>query len=121
MRSLDPDALLQALREGAAVFDTRPPALAARLPLPGARPLSLQAVQQGRFPPLPPDAAIVLVCEHGQVSRLVAMYLEAAGFRDVGHLAGGLRALRARTAPGAASAGRRAGSPGDPPDGTDAS
>lgn len=75
---------------GGALFDLRP--------APGAvfglepRPLDLDAVQRGRLPDLPPDTPLYLVCGRGQVSELAGLYLEAAGFTAVSHLAGGLRA-----------------------------
>lgn len=56
------------------------------------RPLDLAAVQQGRLPDLPPDTPLYLVCGRGQVSELAGLYLEAAGFTAVSHLAGGVRA-----------------------------
>lgn len=80
--------LYAAAEAGAAVFDLRP----APPYLPGAAPLTLEAVQAGDLPDLPPDAPIYLVCARGQVSELAGLYLEAAGFTNVFHLAGGLRA-----------------------------
>lgn len=57
-----------------------------------ARPLSLDRVQQGTLPDLPLDTPLYLVCARGQISELAGLYLEAAGFTAVCHLAGGLKA-----------------------------
>ena len=54
--------------------------------------LSLDTVQRGDLPGLEPSTPIYLVCERGQVSELAGLYLEAAGFTAVYHLAGGTRA-----------------------------
>ena len=75
---------------GGVLFDLRP--------VPGPvfglepQPLDLTAVQRGDLPDLPPDTPLFLVCGRGQVSELAGLYLEAAGFTAVSHLAGGLRA-----------------------------
>lgn len=80
---------------GGVLFDLRP--------VPGAvfglepRPLNLDAVQRGDLPDLPPDTPLYLVCGRGQVSELAGLYLEAAGFTAVAHLAGGLRTWPGRT------------------------
>ncbi len=80
------------------MFDTRPLALRARQPWPGMRPLPLAAVEAGELPDAPLDATIYLVCDRGLVSHLVALYLEAAGFTDVRHLARGFGALTSAVA-----------------------
>ena len=54
--------------------------------------LDLEAVQRGELPELPRDTPVYLVCGRGQVSELAGLYLEAAGFGHVHHLAGGVRA-----------------------------
>lgn len=56
------------------------------------RHLSLDAAQRGDLPGLEPHTPVYLVCERGQVSELAGLYLEAAGFERVFHLAGGTRA-----------------------------
>ena len=56
------------------------------------RPLNLDAVQKGKLPELARDTPVYLVCERGQVSELAGLYLEAAGFTAVYHLAGGTKA-----------------------------
>lgn len=45
---------------------------------------------------IPDDGLVVLVCEDGLLSREVARMLEFCGFRQVVHLAGGMRAWDAR-------------------------
>ena len=90
MQSVTRAELEAGITAGGVLFDLRP--------VPGAvfglepRPLDVAAVQQGRLPDLPPDTPLYLVCGRGQVSELAGMYLEAAGFTAVSHLAGGLRA-----------------------------
>jgi rhodanese-related sulfurtransferase len=88
VREVTLEALLAAAQEGAVVFDLRP----APPHLEGATPLSLEAVQRGELPEVPLDTPVYLVCARGQVSELAGLYLEAAGFTSVHHLAGGLRA-----------------------------
>ena len=56
------------------------------------RPLDLTALQRGELPELARDTPVYLVCERGQVSELAGLYLEAAGFTHVYHLAGGTKA-----------------------------
>lgn len=90
---LDPDAYRAALERGATVVDTRPEPARRRRPIAAAATLTLADVQAGARPDLAVDAPIVLVCEFGQMSRLVGLYLEAEGFAHVASLAGGLRAL----------------------------
>lgn len=83
------EQLVAAQQAGAVVFDLRPAPLP---PFEGAAPLSLEAVQTGTLPELPLDTPVYLICARGQVSELAGLYLEAAGFTSVYHLAGGLRA-----------------------------
>ena len=54
--------------------------------------LDLGALQRGELPELARDTPVYLVCERGQVSELAGLYLEAAGFTHVYHLAGGTKA-----------------------------
>ncbi len=93
MKELHPDAYRDALAAGAAVVDTRPAPARRRRPIDADAALSLPEAQAGVRPDLDADRPVVLVCEFGQMSRLVGLYLEADGFRDVASLAGGLRAL----------------------------
>lgn len=94
MKRLSAERLRELLGE-VTIVDTRPAAPAGEGPLPGAIPLSLEQAQAGELPELPKDTPIVVVCERGQISELVGLYLEAADFRDVSNLAGGMRAWRA--------------------------
>ena len=90
--------LLEALNvEGASVtlFDLRPQESVAADGLPGARPLSLTALQEGEIPKTPKDETVYLICERGAVSELAGLYLEAAGFSDVKSVIGGMKAYRA--------------------------
>lgn len=82
--------LEQGVAGGGALFDVRP----VPKPVFGLTPkrLNLAAVQRGELPEVAKDTPLYLVCERGQVSELVGLYLEAAGFIRVFHLAGGLRA-----------------------------
>lgn len=93
MRACTPEELGAALRSGADVFDTRPPAMRAGARWPGMRPLTLEAVQQGQLPDIAKDQPVYLVCDRGHFSELVGLYLEQAGFEDVRHLPGGFGTL----------------------------
>ncbi len=83
---------------GGILFDLRP----APEPVFGLepQPLDFALVQRGDLPDLPPDTPLFLVCSRGQVSELAGLYLEAAGFTAVSHLAGGLRAWPEEVPPG---------------------
>ena len=88
----------QALTEGAAAFDTRTGARYRQDGLPGVAHLPLEAVQAGELPDVPKEEAVYLVCERGQMSELAGLYLEAAGFKEVYNVAGGMLAWRASEA-----------------------
>ena len=45
-----------------------------------------------RIEELDPQTPVVAICHHGVRSRQVALYLERAGFTDVGNLLGGVAA-----------------------------
>ena len=90
MESVTRAELEQGVAAGGVLFDLRPASGAVFGLEP--RPLDLDLVQRGRLPDLPPDTPLFLVCTRGQVSELAGLYLEAAGFTSVAHLAGGLRA-----------------------------
>ena len=96
MRTVDIERFLEVLEEGAAAFDVRTPAQHQRDGLPGTSVLSLEAVQAGSFPDVPKESPLYLICERGQVSELAGLYLEAAGFREVCNVAGGMIAWRSR-------------------------
>lgn len=77
-----------------ALFDLRAAALVEKESVPGARVLSLEDIQNNRFPDLSKDTSICLICERGAVSELAGLYFETAGFTDVYNLAGGMIAWR---------------------------
>lgn len=74
------------------LFDTRPQALVEKDGLPGAKAISLEAVQAGELPDVPKDEPVYLICQRGAVSELLGLYLEEAGFTDVYNVAGGMNA-----------------------------
>ena len=84
----------EALKAGKAVFDSRSPLQQKREPIKGAVFISLEEVQDGKFPDVDKATAIYLICEYGQFSELIGLYLEEAGFTNVSNLAGGMRAFR---------------------------
>lgn len=94
MQSVDAATFLAALESGATVFDTRTQAQFERDALPGSTLLTLEDAQAQQLPELAKDTPIYLICERGQVSELVGLYLETAGFENVYNLAGGFIALR---------------------------
>lgn len=90
MERVSREELERGVAAGGVLFDVRPvPKAVFGLE---STPLSLDAVGRGDLPDLPPDTPLYLVCERGQVSELAGLYLEAAGFATVHHLAGGTRA-----------------------------
>lgn len=82
--------LVTGVAAGGVLFDVRP--LPKRVFGLEPHPLELDALQRGELPDLPHDTPVYLVCERGQVSELAGLYLEAAGFTRVYHLAGGTKA-----------------------------
>jgi rhodanese-related sulfurtransferase len=96
MKQVDAPSLSQILASGqmVTIFDLRHPALVEREHIPGAKPLSLEQVQNNLFPDLPKDTPIYLVCERGAVSELAGLYFETTGFTEVYNLAGGMIAWR---------------------------
>jgi monothiol glutaredoxin len=55
---------------------------------------SLEAIQAGSLPEASRHTPILVICQYGRVSELAAAYLEAAGFREVYNLAGGVKAYQ---------------------------
>jgi rhodanese-related sulfurtransferase len=94
MKSITPETFSELLEQPNHIFDTRSEALYKHNGLAGTKYLSLEDVQAGTFPDLPKETAIYLICEHGRISGLVGMYLEAEGFSEVYNLEGGLVAWR---------------------------
>lgn len=95
MKSVKVATFLERLEAGAVAFDTRTAAQFARDGLEGTGLLTLAEVQAGSLPDLPKGTPIYLICERGQISELVGLYLETAGFTDVYNVAGGFIMLRA--------------------------
>jgi len=94
MKSTDIATFAAALERGATVFDTRSYAQYQQDGLAGSEHLPLEQVQAGSLPSVPPENAVYLICERGQVSELVGLYLEDAGFQHVVNVAGGMVAWR---------------------------
>lgn len=59
--------------------------------VPGATSIPMRAIP-ARYPELPKDAEIVLMCHHGVRSQQVAYFLERQGFTRLNNLAGGIAA-----------------------------
>ena len=79
---------------GATAFDARPASTSKRDPIPNLPPLPPEDVQAGCLPDLPKDEPVYLICDRGLYSELVGLYLEAAGFREIYNVVGGLLAWR---------------------------
>jgi thiosulfate sulfurtransferase len=94
MKSISPAEFKHLLKTSAIIFDTRSEALYKHNGLSGTKHLSLENVQAGSYPDLPKDTPIYLICEHGRISGLIGMFLEAEGFSAVYNLEGGLAAYR---------------------------
>ena len=66
----------------------------------GARGIAREDLQADPAAHLPdPDAAILLICQRGQRSRLAAEFLEAQGYRDLASIDGGTEAWQAAGLP----------------------
>ena len=66
----------------------------------GARGIAREDLQADPAAHLPdPDAAILLICQRGQRSRLAAEFLEAQGYRDLASVDGGTEAWQAAGLP----------------------
>jgi rhodanese-related sulfurtransferase len=98
MKQVDATSLSQKIASGqmAILFDLRPAPIVAKESISGAKTLKLEDIQNNRFPDLPKDTPICLICERGAVSELAALYFETAGFTEVYNLAGGMIAWRNR-------------------------
>ena len=59
--------------------------------IPGATSIPMRAIP-ARYPELPKDAELVLMCHHGVRSQQVAYFLERQGFTKLNNLAGGIAA-----------------------------
>lgn len=90
METVSRDELEKGVAAGGVLYDVRPRPEAVFGLTP--EPLDLTALQGGDVPDLPRDTPLYLVCGRGQASELAGLYLKAAGFTSVFHLAGGTRA-----------------------------
>lgn len=99
MKNVDVHTLAAALARGEPCFDTRSRARFEQGSLKGANHLSLEQIQAGALPALPPDTPIYLLCERGVISELAGLYLEASGFSQVYNVEGGLVAWQAAFGP----------------------
>lgn len=59
--------------------------------IPGATSIPMRAIP-ARYPELPKDAELVLMCHHGVRSQQVAYFLERQGFTKLNNLSGGIAA-----------------------------
>lgn len=73
------------------VIDVREPWELNVCSLPGAVSIPMRAIP-ARYPELPKDAEIVVMCHHGIRSQQVANYLERMGFDKLNNLVGGVAA-----------------------------
>ncbi|MEZ4629670.1 MAG: rhodanese-like domain-containing protein [Deinococcales bacterium] len=97
MESITPEAFKELLSNTQTlwILDTRSATEISQFPLGfKVQRLSLAEVQAGKLPHITKDVKLYLLCERGQISELVGLYLELAGFTEIYNLAGGLRALR---------------------------
>lgn len=93
VRTLRPELLENFLLESPVIVDVRSPEQYNPSDLEGALHIPLQDIQHGKHN-LPKDRPLLLVCERGVMSELAGLYLEADGYGEVYHLAGGLNALK---------------------------
>lgn len=94
MKSVDITTFARALAEGTTIFDTRSYAQYQQDGFAGSEHLPLEQAQAGTLPKVSSNDTIYLICERGQVSELVGLYLENAGFQEVYNVAGGMAAWR---------------------------
>ena len=90
MEAVSRPELIAGVAAGGVLFDVRP--VPQRVFGLEPQPLTLAALQNGELPDLAQDTPLYLICTRGQVSELAGLYLEAAGFTRVYHLAGGTKA-----------------------------
>ena len=129
VRELTPDGLREAQRAGAVVVDLREREEVVQSgTIPGAIHVPRGVLEFAadpespvHQPPLDPARHTVLFCAVGGRSALAVLTLEALGYRDVVHLAGGIEAWRAEglptrawPEPPAVSAGQAAHGPDEP-------
>ncbi len=95
MKRIDVKTFDLKLSNGAAVFDARPLSLSRRDPIEKIPSLSPENASSGKFPNLPKETPVYLICDRGLYSELVGAYLKAAGFSKVYSVEGGLISWRA--------------------------
>ncbi|NNF50978.1 MAG: sulfurtransferase [Gammaproteobacteria bacterium] len=103
MQEIDP-ARAQAMMEagtGTVLLDVREPWELKIAALPAAVHIPMQDVPD-RLSELAADRDLIVVCHHGNRSRVVARYLEQNGFGRVFNLAGGIDAWAQQLEPGMA-------------------
>jgi rhodanese-related sulfurtransferase len=94
IRQLTVRELKERLDQGAGdllVIDVREPWELNVCSLPGTTPIPMRAIP-ARYPELPKDGEIVLMCHHGVRSQQVAYFLERQGFTKLNNLVGGIAA-----------------------------
>lgn len=94
IKQMNPQELKQKLDQKngkLVVLDVREPWELNVCSLPGALSIPMRAIP-ARYPELPKDAEIVVVCHHGTRSQQVAYFLERAGFENINNLVGGVAA-----------------------------
>lgn len=102
IRQMSPQELKTRLDQGEknlVVVDVREPWELGICALPGAVSIPMRAVP-ARYPELPRDAEIVVVCHHGIRSQQVAHFLERVGFEKLNNLTGGVAAWARDVDPG---------------------
>ena len=55
--------------------------------------LSLESIQNGDLPNFNPKTPTYVLCNHGYLSELAALYLQVSGFQELYNVKGGLQAL----------------------------
>jgi rhodanese-related sulfurtransferase len=73
------------------VIDVREPWELGVCSLPGTVSIPMRAIP-ARYPELPKDAELVVLCHHGMRSQQVALYLERMGFNKLNNVVGGIAA-----------------------------
>lgn len=81
-------------KPGAQLIDVRTPEEFAEGHLPGAKLIPVQVIQ-GRLSEIDPGKPVLLYCRSGNRSGTALSLLKGAGYKDVEHLAGGIKAWKA--------------------------
>lgn len=94
IRQMSVQELKQRLDQGEknlVLIDVREPWELGVCSLPGAVSIPMRAIP-ARYPELPKDAELAVMCHHGMRSQQVALYLERMGFSKLHNVAGGIAA-----------------------------